>query len=558
MFKGNVEMLKGFAVMAAVAAVLTGCGGSSTDSSSSGADASASADTQSTSTVALSSTAYKAVPSSSAVVTIYRSGTSAGTAAAAYSTGNGSAVAGTDYVSTSGTVSWEDGDRTPKTVSVPISRSAMGKSLAIKLVNTQGASVGSPAAATIQIVSEASTSSSSSGSSTSSSSSSSSSSGGSSTSSSSTSSSSGSATHASSSTAFGIQVAGNKFVSTQTGNVVQLLGSSLSGLEQGATSLQNGVETYVSATDGGFKAMASWNMNVVRIPLNEDTWLGIHNCTNDGGSSATLQSNVKQIVANANAAGLYVILDLHWTAPNSFGCPVGQGSMPDADNTVAFWTSVATMFKGNNAVIFEMFNEPFATNNYGNWVASLTAAISGQTASDLNILINGGTYYNGYMYQCNNRCSLTKGQEYTASGTFQATGYQQIINAIRATGSTNVLLMNPIGWAGQIQTWLTARPTDPAGQLAVGWHEDGSNTSQASQVLAAGLPIVITEAYTMNDATYQWAVQNKVGFSYWAWVDWSGGGLLTNAKTSAPNSLGTALKASYCTQPSVNSLSACN
>jgi endoglucanase len=363
----------------------------------------------------------------------------------------------------------------------------------------------------------------------------------------------------SSGSGFGIAVAGSKFVSTQTGNVVQLLGVSVSGMEQGSTSFANGVENYGNATDPGFAAMASWNMNVVRIPLNEDTWLGVNNCVSDGGSSATLQSNIKQAVANANAAGMYVILDLHWTAPNAFGCPQGQGAMPDADNTIAFWTSVAQTFKGNPAVIFELFNEPFGTNVYANWVEAVnSAAPSGQSASDTSILLNGGTYYNGYMYQCNNGCNLTGGQEYLAPNTtsFQVAGYQAIINAIRATGATNVILANPIGWAGQIQTWLAARPTDPIGQLGVGWHEDGGSTTDAQAVLNAGYPIVITEAYTIGDATFAWATANHVGFSFWAWVDWSGAAL-SNAKTHTPNAQGTSLKNSYCKQSSVNSLSGC-
>ena len=254
-----------------------------------------------------------------------------------------------------------------------------------------------------------------------------------------------------------------------------------------------------------------------------------------------------------------MILDLHWTAPNAFGCPQGQGAMPDADNTVAFWTSVANTFKGNPAVMFELFNEPFATNNYSNWVESLTAAApSGQSGTDLDILINGGTYNNGYMYQCNNGCPYTMGQEYTANtGAFQTVGYQQIINAIRATGATNVILMNPLGWAGQIATWLNARPSDPAGQIGVGWHEDGGSTSDAQNVLALGLPIVITEAYSIADSTYSWAMSNGVGFSYWSWVDWGGGGLLNNAQSHAPSSSGNQLKSSYCTRPSVNTLSQC-
>ena len=378
-----------------------------------------------------------------------------------------------------------------------------------------------------------------------------------------TSSSSGGTSSSSSSggSGFGISVAGNKFISTQTGNVVQLLGVSVSGMEQGSTGFANGVENYGNATDPGFAAMASWNMNVVRIPLNEDTWLGVNNCVIDGGSSATLQSNIKQAVANANAAGMYVILDLHWTAPNAFGCPKGQGAMPDADNTVAFWTSVANTFKGNPAVIFEIFNEPFGNNVYANWVEAMNgAAPSGQSASDTSILVNGGTYYNGYMYQCNNGCNLTVGQEYLAPNTtsFQVAGYQAIINAIRATGATNVILANPIGWAGQIQTWLAARPTDPIGQLGVGWHEDGGSTADAQAVLNAGYPIVITEAYTIGDATFAWATANHVGFSYWAWVDWLGAsGVLSNAKTHAAGSEGTSLKSSYCTQSSVNSQSGC-
>jgi hypothetical protein len=362
---------------------------------------------------------------------------------------------------------------------------------------------------------------------------------------------------------FGIAVAGNKFVSTQTGSVVQLLGASISGFYAGNTSLATGPENYGSATDPGFAAMASWNMNMVRIPLNEAEWLNKTGCITDGGTAATLQSNVKAAVSAANAKGLYVILDLHISAPNAFGCPKGQGSMPDADNTIAFWTSVAQTFKGNPAVIFELFNEPLGTNLYANWVEAVNgAAPSGQSASDTSILVNGGTYYNGYMYQCNDGCNLTVGQVYLAPNTtsFQVAGYQAIINAIRATGATNVILTNPIGWAGQIQTWLGAQPTDPAGQLAAGWREDGGasvTTSNAQDVLSAGYPIIISGAYSIADNTFNWAVNNTVGFFYWAWVDWGGGGLLTDAKTHSPNANGISLKTSYCRRPKVNSLAQC-
>ena len=68
-------------------------------------------------------------------------------------------------------------------------------------------------------------------------------------------------------------------------------------------------------------------------------------------------------VAAANAAGLYVILDLHFAAPNNTStgvpyCPEAQIPMADQDHAPAFWASIAATFKSNPSVIFELFNEP--------------------------------------------------------------------------------------------------------------------------------------------------------------------------------------------------------
>jgi len=96
-------------------------------------------------------------------------------------------------------------------------------------------------------------------------------------------------------------------------------------------------------------------------PLNEDSWLGL-TVTGIPGNVISLngpgyQAEVKATVAAANAAGLYVILDLHWTAPSNFAANT-QNPFMNADNSINFWTSVATAFQGNPAVMFEVFNEP--------------------------------------------------------------------------------------------------------------------------------------------------------------------------------------------------------
>src|SRR4029077_3043725 len=110
-----------------------------------------------------------------------------------------------------------------------------------------------------------------------------------------------------------------------------------------------------------FTKIAAWKANAVRLPLNEQSWLGM-TVTGIPGNVISLngpayQAEVKATVAAANAAGLYVILDLHWSAPSTFAANT-QNPFMNADNSINFWTSVATAFQNNPAVMFEVFNEP--------------------------------------------------------------------------------------------------------------------------------------------------------------------------------------------------------
>src|ERR1700761_6034581 len=125
--KGKINALKGIFGMMVVATALTGCGGSSTDSSSASTESAASS-TSSVGpvansvmgTIALSSAAYQASAASSAIVTVNRSGSGSGTASVGYETVNGSAVAGSDYTATKGTLTWNDGDTSSRIIVVPV------------------------------------------------------------------------------------------------------------------------------------------------------------------------------------------------------------------------------------------------------------------------------------------------------------------------------------------------------------------------------------------------------------------------------------------------------
>ena len=86
----------------------------------------------------------------------------------------------------------------------------------------------------------------------------------------------------------------------------------------------------------------SWKANAVRVPLNEDCWLGINGIKTEY-SGANYQNAIMEYVKMFTDAGLVVILDLHWTAPGSEQAK-SQRPMPDLDHSVDFWRSVASKF----------------------------------------------------------------------------------------------------------------------------------------------------------------------------------------------------------------------
>ena len=80
----------------------------------------------------------------------------------------------------------------------------------------------------------------------------------------------------------------------------------------------------------------------MRVPLNEDCWLGINGQPNssqgaDPLTAAGYRQEIENYVADLNAHGLYAILDLHWTAPGN-QVALEQQPMPDCDHSPAFWT----------------------------------------------------------------------------------------------------------------------------------------------------------------------------------------------------------------------------
>jgi hypothetical protein len=337
------------------------------------------------------------------------------------------------------------------------------------------------------------------------------------------------------SAAIGIKVSGNKLVNAADGRTVQIVGTNISGLETGMPSRW---PQFADAGRGFWSDVRKFDshpLNTVRLPLNEASWLN-YTCVDPGSGAAgnfyaaakgggfapdpkgEYQSIVRRAVSEATAAGLYVILDLHWAAPNNAAgqplCPIGQPAYADADHAPTFWKQVADAFKDNPAVMFELFNEPFGSNVYNNWVEG-----TDRPGRDALTLRDGGDYA-PFLVQNNKSSSIEKYDFH-----WRVAGMQNLVDAVRSTGATNVILSSPIGWAGEIQTWLSSMPSDPAHQLAVAWHVYGYNkgTAPPLSVLSAGYPIVITETYGLNAiGGYQWAASQNIGYLWWGWGDWDG------------------------------------
>jgi hypothetical protein len=407
-----------------------------------------------------------------------------------YTTVNGTALAGTDYTPSSGTLTWSAGDTTSKTFAVSVTSGGGGKKFAVALSHPTGAAISTPSTATVAIAAP-------------------------------------SASAGAGNASLSVRVQGDHFIDANS-VPVQLRGVNLSALEFVAVQGWDASDPWGGVAPN-FAAVKTWKSNTVRLPLNEASWLG-YTCVDGTGATRNpdpghnYQATVKKAVSDATAAGLYVIVDLHWTAPKNF-CPLAQNPMADADNSLNFWTSIAGTFKGYPNVLFELFNEPY-----------LYYLSGGET--DWKVLMQGGTetaYVTG------------NGSAYTANYSWQVAGMQQMLNAVRATGATNVVLVAGVSWAQDLSQWNANKPTDPAKQLAAVWHAyPNSGTvgdpqaalpkfgsvgyTWTQSVLSAGYPVLITEFGDHNapgtvgspfvSNLLPWADAHGASYTGWTWDPW--------------------------------------
>ena len=258
-------------------------------------------------------------------------------------------------------------------------------------------------------------------------------------------------------------------------------------------------------------ALKDWRVNVVRLPLNEHCWLGI-----DGEPRGEpYRQGVADLVDLLVSNGLYVILDLHWSAPHT-RLATRMDPMPNTDYSASFWTSLANRFKGQDRVMFDLFNEPVPNSNKKDDTDE-AARRSWECWRDGAA---GGT------------CDATQLDGMAGS---EVAGMQSLVDAVRATGARNVIMLGGIQfantlWSNSRRNWLAYKPIDPLNRLVASLHTYNMTWCRSTSCLqlevapiAAQAPVVAAEIG--NDACdgpwlttlLRWLDQQGAGYLAWTW-----------------------------------------
>jgi hypothetical protein len=278
-------------------------------------------------------------------------------------------------------------------------------------------------------------------------------------------------------------------------------------------------------------AMKSWNINAVRIPLNESCWLALPQVLPRYSGDA-YRSQIGAYVERLHAHAIIPIIDLHWAAPGSEETN-GLRPMPNRDHSAEFWSSVARYFLDDDGVILEPYNEPFP---------------------DLNRDTDAA-------WQCwRDGCDVA---QYGTTEVYAAEGMQALVDAIRGAGSEHLLLLGGVQYSNALAQWLAYMPDDPLGNLGAAWHVYNNNACRSLDCwtgvpaeLAKSVPVVATEI-GQNDCLgesfltplMQFLDENASGYLAWSWnafgscepaiprmSDGAPWDLITDYETAEPNS----------------------
>jgi endoglucanase len=306
-----------------------------------------------------------------------------------------------------------------------------------------------------------------------------------------------------------VRVQGNELVDAR-GQDVRLVGVDRSGTEYACT---QGWGIFDGPSDqSSLATMASWGINVVRVPLNEDCWLGVNGIKAQYGGPRYRQA-IEDFVHRVGAQHMMAVLDLHWSAPGSQRA-TGQQVMADSSHSPAFWSSVATAFRSDTGVIFDLYNEPHDIS-WACWLKGCTIAAQGRRPA------------------------------------WQAAGMQELVNVVRRAGATQPVLIGGLGWSGDLTGWLAHQPVDPLHQEIADIHVYNFAACATTACwdaeivpLSAHVPVMASEVGqdtcdgAFADRFFGWADARSMSYLAWTWDTWGCPEGLVKSYSGAPTAWG--------------------
>jgi hypothetical protein len=302
----------------------------------------------------------------------------------------------------------------------------------------------------------------------------------------------------------GLHVRRNQLV--DHGAVVRLLGVNHSGTEYACVK-NTGIFEGPPARELA-RSILAWHANTVRIPLNEQCWLGQAELDARFAGPA-YRETIAAYVRELRAQGLYVIIDLHWSAPQGVSADK-QLPIADADHAVDFWHSIATVFQDDAGILFDLFNEP-----YLDAATCVTTRGSAQSVDPWRCLRDG--------------CVVSTAD----TPAYRSAGMQSLLDAVRSTGARNIVLVPGLAYSSDLSGWLAHAPKDPLGQLVASLHlynfsgcHDDECFSLRYDAVASEVPLVAGEigendcGHTFIDSYMTWADRRGVSYLGWAWNTW--------------------------------------
>jgi endoglucanase len=171
---------------------------------------------------------------------------------------------------------------------------------------------------------------------------------------------------------------------------LELVGVNIAGAEFNGAKMPGVVnKDYVYPDKKSIDYFAASGMNVIRVPFR---WERLQRSL-DAGLDPTEQGRLDAVVDYATAKQVRVILD-----PHNYGRynrqTIGSAEVPDAA-FAAFWKALAEHYKDNDRVIFGLMNEPHGIRA-DTWAASAQAAIDAIRATGArNLILVPGTAWSG-------------------------------------------------------------------------------------------------------------------------------------------------------------------